>query len=360
MNLIGIVQAILVNIATIAGINDSQLKITPTGFLQMLLENTPTLEVQEQMVGMKRQIIARYMQRGLESDVTDVDDCSTTIKPTWNSSAIPDTQFNAIGIQLDDSVIRQLQVEAANNVSIGTPPAKVYNVLYQTLLVKINGLLQKMNTNLLTAQATAWGANVAYGNANAQTLAFGGKMGLQNGIIKLISDAQKNEIEGQLQIVGNGVVNDFQILNNLKAGIDAQGYGRQSFKVYNDMKSATVWGENHFGVFASGLTGFVGWDKWAGKFGGNMMTSIFFVLPMPIRYSNGETAVLTFDCQLKYNDCPDPATSTDRGWALIVSKNYALWNAPADMFAAGDRMAGFNGSLHYIGEADPDCITVCP
>lgn len=39
MNLVGIVQGLLLNIAAIAGLNDPQLKVTPTGFLQMLLEN---------------------------------------------------------------------------------------------------------------------------------------------------------------------------------------------------------------------------------------------------------------------------------------------------------------------------------
>ena len=45
MNLVGIVQALLINIAAIAGINDPQLKVTPTGFLQMLLEHGANADV---------------------------------------------------------------------------------------------------------------------------------------------------------------------------------------------------------------------------------------------------------------------------------------------------------------------------
>jgi hypothetical protein len=358
MNLVGIVNSILVNIETIAGINDPQMKITPTGFLQMLLENSPAIEVAEQRRGMKREIEVRYMQRGTESDVSETDDCVTNVVPAWRSSIIPSTRFAKIGIQLDDSLVRQLEADAANRVAAGTPPADVYNVLYQTIMLKINGLIQKINADLLTAQATAWGINAAYQNTDAQTIDFGGKMKLDNGIIRLISDAQKNEIAGQIQIVGNGVVNDFQIMNNLKSGVDSQGYGRASFNVYNDMRSASIWGANHFGVFAPGLTGFVGWDKYSGTFGGDKLTSLFFQLPLPLN-ARTDLPLMTFDAQLKYIDCPDPDAEVERGWALFISKNYALWNAPSDMFANSDRLKGFNGSLHYVAQEAPDCVTVC-
>ena len=45
MNLIGFVQALLLNIAVIAGINDPQTKVSPVGFTKMLMENNAITEI---------------------------------------------------------------------------------------------------------------------------------------------------------------------------------------------------------------------------------------------------------------------------------------------------------------------------
>ena len=45
MNLVGLIAALYVNIAMIAGINDPQMKVSPVGFLKMLLDNNATTEV---------------------------------------------------------------------------------------------------------------------------------------------------------------------------------------------------------------------------------------------------------------------------------------------------------------------------
>jgi hypothetical protein len=68
--------------------------------------------------------------------------------------------------------------------------------------------------------------------------------------------------------VGNGVVNAYQILNRMKQGIDDGGFGQADFNVYNDIKSASAWGVNHFGVFAPGLSAFVGFNKNVGAYAG--------------------------------------------------------------------------------------------
>ena len=366
MNLVGFVNALLLNIATIAGINDPQLKVTAPGFLNMLLENganTQVVNAEALRNGQEREIKVRYMQRGLESEVEDRDDCDTLITPELKESTITRPNFSKIGIYITDETMRKLQAEAVQKVPVGSPATPMMMALYQTVLVKLNGLIQKMNANLLTAQSTAWGTNVAYGNATPNTLTFGGQMNMDNGIVKLILDAQVNEIEGAVTIVGNGVVNAFQVLNNMKAGTDAQGFPRANFQVYNDMRCASIWGVNHFGVFARGLSAFVDFNRNVGSFAGEKGGAMFFTLPIPVQLANGTLSTLVLDAQLNYEICPiydDSGTKVaDRGWKLLLSKNYGLWNAPNDTFAATDRMNGFNGSLHYIGEAAPNCVQVC-
>jgi hypothetical protein len=366
MNLTGFVQALLLNIVAIAGSNDPQTKVTPTGFLQMLLEhgaNAEVVNIDALRRGREQTIKIRYMQRGIESEVTDVDDCEAPIVPAWEESEIKRGMFSKIGLHIDDDMMRKLQNEALTVVSPGMPPTPLYSALYQTLRVKLNGLIQAINTNLLKAQTTAWGVNAQYGTHNAQTLQFGGKMGFDNGIVKLILDAQMNEINEDVIIVGNGVVNAFQVLNGMKAGVDYQGYGRAQFKVYNDIKSTSVWGANHFGVFAKGLTAFVDFNKNVQSFAGERGGAYFFTIPIPMDVNNGALSTLVLDAQLQYDKCPvydETGTKiADRGWVLLLGKHYGLWNAPGNMFAASDRLNGFNGSLHYIGAQAPDCIKIC-
>jgi hypothetical protein len=375
MNLTGFVQALLLNIAAIAGINDPQLKVTPTGFLQMLLENGANTQVVNQEAlrsGQERTIKVRYMQRGLESDVENKDDCNTPITPIWKESTIIRPLTSKIGIYISDDMMRHLQSESTQIVAAGhgDPEAKFSRVLYETVLTKLNGLIQKINSNLLSAQATAWGKNIAYGDTTAHTINFGKEFVMDDGIVKLLLDAQQNEIDGKLLLVGNGVVNAYQLLNNMKSGLDHFGYGRADFSVYNDIKSTSVWGVNHFGAFAPGLIAFVDYNKNVGNYRGEKGSSFFFTIPIPLQLANGVLSALTLDAQLKYQDCPiyndGGELIADRGWKLMLSKHYGLWNAPNDMFREpiidpnegnpitvdpGDRLYGFNGSMHYIGAA---------
>ena len=63
---------------------------------------------------------------------------------------------------------------------------------------------------------------------------------------------------------------------------------------------------------------------------------------------------LIFDLQLKYIDCPTTVTvngvntTVNRGWEVIISKEFALWVQPTDAYAASDELAGSNGTLKYF------------
>ena len=134
------------------------------------------------------------------------------------------------------------------------------------------------------------------------------------------------------------------------------GIGALGLNTYNDPKTATLWGANHFGVFAKGSVGLVDFNKNVGSYAGMKGGSYFFTLPVPVQLANGELSALTFDCQLKYEDCPVYSTEgqkvADRGWKLIVSKHYGLFNLPTDAYSSSDVLAGVNGSFHYIATAE--------
>lgn len=362
MNLAGFVQALLINIGVIAGLDNPQYKITPVGFMQMLLENPTTAKIsnaKEIMDGKERDLKVRYAKRGLESDVSDTDDCETPTGLSYEETTIGRALFSKMGIFISDDDFRKYQDDAQRTLASGTPAVPLMVPLYEALLVKVNGLIQKMNYNLLAAQTSKWGKNAVTGSTNAQTVNFGNSIDMQNGIIKLITDYQFNEgVEAPI-IVGNGVIANYNIAQRLKTAADQYGYGsNQSFKFYNDLRSTTAWGANHFGVFTPGMIGLVDFNKNVGPYAGEKGGSYFFTLPVPVQLANGQLSALVLDCQLKYQDCPVTVgeTTTPRGWNLIISKSYGLFNAPTDMFAATDRLTGVNGALHYVGAYDENIV----
>lgn len=367
MNLIGFVQALLVNISAIAGLNDPQYKVTPVGFLQMLLENPVTAKISNAKQineGLERELKVRYMQRGLESEVTEKDDCETPIGATWKETTIGRPLYNKIGIFISDEEMRKWQSEANKTIVTGTPGGPLMVGLYEVMLVKLNGLIQKINSSLLSAQATKWGKNIAIGDNSPGTLNFGNSLDMNDGIMKLITDCQLNEIAGEPVVVGNGIINAWQLTQQRKTGVDAQGFGSANIKYYNDINSVSKWGANHFGVFAPGYTGMVDFNKNVGAYAGVKGGSIFFTLPVPVQLANGTLTSLVLDAQLKYEDCPIYNDSgdkiADRGWKLILSKSYGLFNSPDNMFATGDRMDGFNGALHYVAKTVSNTVTIAP
>jgi Bacterial Ig-like domain (group 2) len=354
MNLIGFVQALLININILAGLDNPQYKITPVGFLQMLLENPTTAKIsnaKQILQGAERELKVRYAVRGLESDTSDTDDCETPTGLSYEETSIGRPLFTKLGIFISDDDMRKYEDDAQKTLTAGGG-APLMVPLYEAILVKLNGIIQKMDANLLATQANKWGKNAVTGSTGAQSINFDNSLLMNDGVVKLVSDYQLNEGYETPIIVGNGVVANYNITQGLKKAADQFGFGaNQTFRFYNDFRSATSWGANHFGVFIPGMVGLVDFNKNVGSYAGQKGSSFFFTLPVPVQLANGQMSALVFDCQLKYNDCPivDGETTTPRGWNLIISKSYGLYSAPTNMFAATDRLTGVNGAFHYVG-----------
>jgi len=358
-NLKGIVGQLIMTVSLLAGLNDPQYKVTPVGFLNMLLENSTTANItnlDQLRQGWTRDILIRYMQRGISDDAVDVPGCETNLTAVWKEKSIGAPLFSKIGIKIDDTLLRKLEENANQPVSLGTPSTQLNIALYQTILTQLNGLTSKIDKNLLGLQSAKWGINPVTGTNTAQTVNFTNEPTMNDGIVKLLSDYQFAEIAGTPQLVGSGIAIKYDIQQRLKRSFDSGGFGSNPINIHFDPNAQTSWGVNHFGVFVPGLTSFVDYLKYAGDFGGYKGGSYFFTFPVPAQLANGTLTTLWFDAQLRYIDCPekDPETGeviTDTGWAIIISKFYGLFNAPDDMFKASDRLNGFNGSLHYIATA---------
>ena len=216
LTLTGVAAAIMMNISAIAGLNDPQLKITPVGFLKMLLENNAMTEVNnlsDIRGGQKRSIEIKYMQRGIESEVSSVDDCDTPITAAWKTTSIGEPLFSKIGIFISDEDMRKYVTAATNPQALGNSAQAVSKALYETVLTYINALLQKIDGNLVAAQALKFGVNAAYASADAQSIALGTKAKMDDGVVKLVLDAEANEVYDELLICGNGLVRAFDVYN---------------------------------------------------------------------------------------------------------------------------------------------------
>ena len=122
ITLTGFAQAVIKNINLVAKQNDPQLKLTPTGFLKLLLENNATTEInniEELRKGLKRTIKLRYLQRGLESETSQVEDCETPLGATWKESEITSPLYEKIGIFISDDEFRQYEEEAVQTLALG-------------------------------------------------------------------------------------------------------------------------------------------------------------------------------------------------------------------------------------------------
>ena len=354
MDLIGIKNALLVNIGKIAGLNDPQYKITPVGALKAVIENNAVKDVIN-MAGLESgqdtTIKVRAVVRGVEGDVSNVDDCETTITPAFVEHEITKTAFHKIGIFLSEPLLRTFEEQAAAGFQVGG--ATIPSILYEMILTKLNGLIQKIDRTILTAIEAGKGLNAVTGSANAQTVNFASSLTDDDGYVKLLTDAEVNEVNGDLMIIGSGVVRNFDLLNKLKTSADENGFSAVNYGVYNDPKAASVWGANEFFAVQKGSLGFVDWLKNGGIYGGMKGTSLFFTIPMPVQMSNGEVTSLTFDAQIKYQDCPIYAENgsliAPRGWILEISKSFGVYTAPLTMYAATDPLYQVNGIFHYIG-----------
>lgn len=357
-NLIGFVQAFLTNINLIAQQNDPQYKITPAGFLRMLLENNALTQINnlsDLQMGQDREIEIRYMQRGTKGSVTHVDDCDTPITASWKNTKIGRPLYSKIGLFISEDEMRKYQAEATQTLAAGTPAQPLMMGLYYLILTQLNGLIQDIDSQLVSAQAAKFGKNIAYNPATgAKAINFGKEFELEDGYIKLLTDMRENEIAGDVMIVGNGLVNAVDAYQKLKSGLDSRGFGSLALNAYDDVESATLWGANHFGAFAKGTIGLVDFNKYVGVYAGQRGGSMFFTLPVPVILSNGQYSALTLDAQLKFEDCPVYDNMgqkvADRGWKLILSKSYGLFNLPADSYSATDRLNGVNGAFHYVAQ----------
>lgn len=369
----GFVPALLLTSKQVFGGINPTSKLTPPGFLKMLLANTQPNIVNTGIAdgsGHIRDVKIKYRPRvPTGKSVTD-DDCTIQARPLYKEATIPALSFRKYGIFLDYATIAKYEQEASQTVRIGKPaPAQgILMEVYNAIIEAANGLLGDVNKDLLQLQAASFGKNVTNGLATAKTINFPLSTAtnpLNQGLTMLMSDVMENEVAANnMMIVGAGLINNVYLQHamNTQNGKD-QNYPSVVPPFYYDPYATAAFGANHFGVFEKNAVQLVNVNKFDGFVGGDKMSSFLFTMQLPLIDSLGGTELrgFKFDVQLRHIDCPtavqiggevdgggDPVlTSVDRGWVVDVMCNYTLFNIASDAYEATDRLTGNNGTLRY-------------
>lgn len=371
----GFVPAFLRNLKLITGGNAPVGKITPKGMLAYLLKNgaAPNI-INEGKIegGIYRDMIVKTRKRGVKKYVSNTDDCEIDLKPAYTETNVDLTLFSKLSLFLDDETIGKYEEEVTKLIAIPgimdvgsqvkVAPPMIVQEFWDMILENANGLLDDINTGLLTAQV--FGRNQRTGSNASSTINISkdaNVRGLQDGMPLILTDIQTNELTGRPSIVGSGMFHNYLLANGMRPGTDNGGFSDKAmtdaFDFFYDPAAADVWGANQIGVFAPGAVAFIERNKFTGFKAGWKGGDFFCTMRLPIQDSLGDRAIsaLTLDVQFHYFTCPQEViggpyfgTQTiDRGWQVILSKNYDLFNEPSDAYDSTDRLYQNNGTLRY-------------
>jgi hypothetical protein len=361
----GYCPALLKTIESIAGENAPSRKLHVAGFLAMTFccQNSGVSPLQDSTGpdGQQSTLTVSYTQRPVLSQVQDEDDCDINNLPTKSEWGLGPWRHKQYSFFVPDSLIQLYCAEFADSVAVGRPATRVMREQYDRILEGANIVMKAINRDLVTLAGTQFGLNVVTHSTAARTINIAPTptLDLSAGIVRLLQDFQDNEICGAPCMVGGGLMAAYEktlawaCCNN--AGLDMSRLGLPT--MYFDKDSQDIWGTNQFGAFSPGSVKFISRLKYEGPYAGQKGTSIFFTMALPVNEFGCAPDCLNdlmFDVQMKYIDCPTPstingsATTLNRGWQFIISKDYALWVQPQTAYRIDDPLFQTNGVLRYV------------
>lgn len=375
----GFCPYILRQLRDISQCNTPYTKITPAGFLRLLLENGAAATLaggQDPLAlddgqGHIRDVQLKYLKRTVPGQVGTADNCDIDVINQYTEATLATTNYRRLAIYISQETMAQYCADASEMVRVNGMPTPIMRQLMEEIMAAGNGIIGAINNDLLTLQATNFGVNVVTGTNAAVTVNFpGANAGVDNlyteGFTKIYQDMSLNEVCGELLIAGHGNFNAFDYQKMIaccsQLGIDISRIS--GYRYYPDIASQTIWGANHIGIFSRGSVGFVGLNRYKGFAAGQLGNSQLFTMPLPIDCPecNGGYDMMEFDAQLRTIDCPTVINAgcageitVNRGYQLILGKSFGLFNIPADAYqdednddCYTDRLAGNNGTFRYI------------
>lgn len=339
-----------------------QFKIQPPGFSNLLFSQSPgSLKVMGAN-GHKKTVKVKYRQR-YTKDFTDTSaSCDNVNVPVWKEAEVSVGSYRQIALHFEDETIAQYIEDASAMSTVGAPPTALMAEILDAISSAADAILDGMDYDLLTLAAAVIGVNRRTGDANAATINIAldtTNNPLANGVTQILTDYKRNLMSGRPQVVGSGLFHNWMLNQPAKvadqSGVDTR-IQSANFDFFYDENAASLLGTNRILVYEPNAIQIVEYMKYTGfKAGAKPGASTFMVMPLPL-ISNGEIIPVKFDVQVKYNDCQETFTDAyygtqltlEKGWNVIISKDYGLFSVPSDAYRAGDALAGNRGSLYYV------------
>lgn len=342
-----------------------QMKLRPTGYLNYLLnQSKPNLisTSLDDRSGYIKDAKIRFKKRN-QAPISTEDNCEIQALPAYFEQTLPSTSFSRTSVFFEFDIIKQFTEDALKLQTIGTPATSVIMEVMDTIRSNMGGLLSAINSDLMTAQVSAFGMNAVSGSNAARTINFAQNAAtnvLDSGVTRLLNDAMFNEtmLDGAA-IVGSGLINNYILQQKVKtadqAGVNTAAYGLPAF--YYDPAAASIWGTNQFGLFAKDSVQLINICRFRAPQAGRIGTSQLFTMEWPLIDSLGQPMAsgFEFDVQVREIDCPttiDPGygdpISVGRGYVFDIMSSYAQVNIPDDAYGAADPLFQNNGTYRYV------------
>jgi hypothetical protein len=343
-----------------------QYKLEPAGAMAMLkLAHTPGVIKNDSGFGHFKTVTVKKKQRFTEAETSTSASCDETNTQPYTEDVVSVANYRQIAFHIEDEVIAAYDEYASQLMATGSAPATpLMWEFMDTLMTAASAINDGVNRDLCTLLAAAIGNNRATGNNTAQTINIPlatTSNPLANGPTKIMADFMLNSMSGKPIVLGAGLLHNWMLQQPAKvgdqAGIDTriQAAGFDMFVDYY-FGTTALSAANNIVVYEKDSVQLVEYMKYRGFKAGAKGTSIFGVVPIPCKMgATGQVGQILYDFQLKYNDCEQEFAYVDgeetvtlqKGWNMILSKNFGLYTIPTTAYRSSDPLTGNRGSLRF-------------
>jgi hypothetical protein len=346
-----------------------QYKIEPAGALAMLkMGMSPGVIENDNGFGHFKTVTVKKKKRFTKAETSTTPSCDETNTQPYSENVVSVANYRQIAFHLEDETVAAMDAyaSAVQAAPAGTAPA-IPGLLwefYDTLMTAASAINQGTNEDLCTLLAANIGVNRATGDALAQAINIPlatTSNPLTNGPTKIMADFMLNTMSGRPILLGAGLMHNWMLQQPAKgldqAGIDTriQAGGFDMFVDYYYGTTA-LGAANNVVAYEKDSVQLVEYMKYRGFKAGAKGTSIFGVIPIPCKMgAGGIMGNIMYDFQLKYNDCEQefayvdgaPSVVLQKGWNMILSKNFGLYSIPTGAYRTTDPLFGNRGSLRF-------------
>jgi len=361
----GIAKPILQGLDAVAGAAYPGTKLRAHGLAGMVITNTQPGDIQYNSApGHKQQVDIKYKQPFTSAQTETSLACDDVLIPAYNEATVAVNNVRRLSFHIEDEVIAAYTADtsAAAQFPGSVPSSSATAEVIGTIYHAAEGLLRAINLDLWSL--VTFGTNVVTASNSATTINFSSDTSVQKfdqGFPRLLSDYQKNGLTDRAQVVGEGNFLNVAMAQAMRGGVDQFGYdyrmalGMVDF--WRDQDVLTGLGNaNHIAVFEPGSIKFVEYNRYTGSKAGTFGADQFFQISLPMVDPMTNVATMVkFDVQTRYNPCTTTMTNSytngsitvEKGWQVILSKTFGLFQIPSDAFRHEDPRRSVNGALRY-------------